>query len=224
MVRSLALCQPTPQHWSLSREVSSVLPLNRRSMQTKQRGNVKLDRWVCANLSDSTMHMESVQLILGPPERLVMSGSNATNACIRKPTWWILLWHFFSGRDDTTDVVWGRPFSIREANSSWVEWLHCSCSPMCSCSDKHRVLSHGRWLSNRVQHCEDSHEECAINDGTPYPELQCHYVWHFHLYKGQGDPMETTTRVWMGGFHIVMNYLAVLGKTYQSPGTEDLSI
>ena len=64
MVRSLAICQPTPQHWSLSREVSSVLHLTRMSMQTKQRGNMKLDRWVCANLSDSTVHMESVQLIL----------------------------------------------------------------------------------------------------------------------------------------------------------------
>ena len=56
MVRSLAVYQPTPQHWSLS-----------------------------ANLSYSTVHMESVQLILGLPERLVMSGSNVTNSCIREP-------------------------------------------------------------------------------------------------------------------------------------------
>ncbi len=34
--------------------------------------------------------------------------------------------------------------------------------------------------SNRVQLCvhtaQSCHEEYAINDGTPYPELQCHYV------------------------------------------------
>ena len=84
MVRSLALYQPTPQ-WFFCKEVSSVLPLKRRSMQTKQRGNGKLNRGGCANLSDSTMHMESGQLLLVPPEGLVMSGSNVTNACIRKP-------------------------------------------------------------------------------------------------------------------------------------------
>ena len=68
----------TPQHLSFFREVSSVLPLNRRSMQTKQRGNAQLNRRVCANISDSTVHMESVQLILVSPERHVMSGSNVT--------------------------------------------------------------------------------------------------------------------------------------------------
>ena len=31
------------------------------------------------------------------------------------------------------------------------------------------LLSRDRLLSNRVQHCVDSHEECAINDDTPYP-------------------------------------------------------
>ena len=70
----------TPQQGSFFREVSSVLPLNRRSMQTKQRGNAQLNRWVCANISDSTVHMESVQLILVSPEGHVMSGSNVTNA------------------------------------------------------------------------------------------------------------------------------------------------
>ena len=70
----------TPQHWFFFREVSSVLPLNRRSMQTKQRGNAQLNRWVCANISDSTVHMESVQLILVSPEGHVISGSNVTNA------------------------------------------------------------------------------------------------------------------------------------------------
>ena len=87
MVRSLALYQPTPQQWFFCKEVSSVLPLKRRSMQTKQRGNGKLNRWGCANLSDSTMHMESGQLLLVPPEGLVMSGkgSNVMKACIRKP-------------------------------------------------------------------------------------------------------------------------------------------
>ena len=54
------------------------------------------------------------------------------------------------GKDATIDVVWCRPFPFREAKSPWVEWLQCSCSLMCSCSDKHRVLSHDRWLSNRV--------------------------------------------------------------------------
>ena len=54
------------------------------------------------------------------------------------------------GKDDTTEVVLGKPFSIRKANSSWVEWLQCSCSLMCSCSDKHWVLSHGQWLSSTV--------------------------------------------------------------------------
>ena len=72
--------QPTPQHWSFFGEVSSVLPLNRRSMQTKQRGNAQLNRWVCANITDSTLHTESVQLILVSPEGQVMSGSNVTNA------------------------------------------------------------------------------------------------------------------------------------------------
>ena len=54
------------------------------------------------------------------------------------------------GKDATIEVVWGIPFPFREAKSPWVEWLQCSCSLMCSCSDKHRVLSHDRWLSNRV--------------------------------------------------------------------------
>ena len=97
---------------------------------------------------------------------------------------------------------------------------------MCSCSDKHRALSHGRWLSNRVQHhCVHRHEECAINDGTPYTELQCHLT--LSSIKGQVDSMETTRRVWkhgMGGFHVTMNYLYVLGKSYQSSGNEDLLI
>ena len=74
------LDRKTPQHWSFFREVSSVLPLNRRSMHTKQRGNAQLNGWVCANISDSTVHMESVQLILVSPEGHVMSGSNVTNA------------------------------------------------------------------------------------------------------------------------------------------------
>ena len=76
MVRLLALYQPTTHHWSFFREVSSVLPLNQMSMQTKQRGNGQLNRWVCANLSDSMVHMESGQLLLVPPEGIVMSGSN----------------------------------------------------------------------------------------------------------------------------------------------------
>ena len=37
-------------------------------------------------------------------------------------------------------------------------------------------LSRDRWLFSRVQNRVHSHEECAIHDGTPYPELQCHYV------------------------------------------------
>ena len=94
MVRSLSLYQPTPQQWFFSREVSSVLLLKRRSTQTKQRGNGKLNRCGCANLSDSKMHMESRQLFLVPPEGLVMSGSNVTKACIRKPALWILLVHW----------------------------------------------------------------------------------------------------------------------------------
>ena len=49
------------------------------------RGNGPLDRWVRANLSDSTVHMESVQLLLVSPEGLITSCSNLTNACIRKP-------------------------------------------------------------------------------------------------------------------------------------------
>ena len=46
------------------------------------------------------------------------------------------------GKDATIEVVWGRPFPFREAKSPWVEWLQCSCSLTCSCSNKHRVLSH----------------------------------------------------------------------------------
>ena len=67
----------TPQHWSFFREVSSVLP---PKPKTKQRGNAQLNRWVCVSISDSTVHMESVQLILVSPEGHVMSGSNVTNA------------------------------------------------------------------------------------------------------------------------------------------------
>ena len=67
----------TPQHWSFFREVSSVLP---PKPKTKQRGNAQLNRWVCVNISDSTVHMESVQLILVSPEGHVVSGSNVTNA------------------------------------------------------------------------------------------------------------------------------------------------
>ena len=37
---------------------------------------VQLNRWVCATISDSTMHIESVQLLLVSPEGHVMSGSN----------------------------------------------------------------------------------------------------------------------------------------------------
>ena len=55
--------QPKPQHWSFFREVSSVLHLNCRSRQTKQRGNTQFNRCLCANISDSAMLMESIQLL-----------------------------------------------------------------------------------------------------------------------------------------------------------------
>ena len=112
----------TPQYWYFFREVSSVLPLNRRSMHTKQRVNAQLNRWrqrrvektirwggeklraaphpwqretrkreVCANISDSTVHMESVQLILVSPEGHVMSGSNVPND-LHSEAWMDLAW------------------------------------------------------------------------------------------------------------------------------------
>ena len=46
--------------------------------QTKRKRTI--ESMVCANITDSTVHMESVQLILVSPEGHVMSGSNVTNA------------------------------------------------------------------------------------------------------------------------------------------------
>ena len=73
------------------------------------------------------------------PDGHVTSGSNVTNACIHSEACMMDL-----DKDATIEVVWGRPFPFREANSPLVEWLQCSCSLMCSCSDKHRVLPHDR--------------------------------------------------------------------------------
>ena len=54
---------------------------------------------------------------------------------------------------------------------SFIKVVH-SCVPV---QKNIGLLSHDRWLSSRVQHCVHSHEECAMHDGTPYLELQCHY-------------------------------------------------
>ena len=49
-----------------------------------------------------TVHMESVQLILGPPERLVMSGSNERTLAFGSLYDGSCLG---IGKDDTTEVV-----------------------------------------------------------------------------------------------------------------------
>ena len=107
--------QPKPQHWSFFREVSSVLHLNCRSRQTKQRGNTQFNRCLCANLSSPQLKCN---------ERLHSFGSLYDGS------------YLGIGKDATIEVVWGRPFPFRESKSPWVEWLQCSCSLMCSCSDK----------------------------------------------------------------------------------------
>ena len=61
-------------------------------MQTKQRLHAQLNRCFCGNLSDSTVHMESVQLLLVSPEGHVMSGSKCSErlhseACMVDLTW-----------------------------------------------------------------------------------------------------------------------------------------
>ena len=83
MVRSLALCHPTTLVLIQRGQFGPAPKPKVHADQTKRKR--ELGSMGLATLSDSIVHMESVQLIIGPPERLVMSGSNVTNACIGKP-------------------------------------------------------------------------------------------------------------------------------------------
>ena len=86
MVRSLALCQPTPQHWSLSREVSSVLPIIKPKVhadQAKRKREIE-SMGLCQYIRHYSAHRKR-PADTWSSGRLVMSGSNVTNACIRKP-------------------------------------------------------------------------------------------------------------------------------------------
>ena len=58
---------------------------------------VQLNRWVCANISDSTVDMESVQLLLVSPEGHVMSGSNVMNVLYSEACRVDLAWALASG-------------------------------------------------------------------------------------------------------------------------------
>ena len=87
--------------------------------------------------------------VLVSPDGHVTSGSNVTKACIHSEACmmdltWVLV------RMPPLKLFGVDTFSLQRCKECLVEWLQCSCSLACSCSDKHRVLSHDRWLSNRV--------------------------------------------------------------------------
>ena len=74
------------------------------------------------------------------------------------------------GKDDTSEDVWGGTLPHRKTKCTRLELLQCCGSLLCFRSHKHRSLPYNRWLSNRVQHCLQRHEECAIHDGMPWPK------------------------------------------------------
>ena len=112
------------------------------------------------------------------------SGSNVTNACIHSEACMVdLTWALV--RMPPLKLFGVDLFLSEKQKSPWVEWLQCSCSLMCSCSDKHRVLSHDRWLSNRVL-AKEYHRVMHI-----LPEC----VHSAELYWGAIDFLKNRTRV-----------------------------
>ena len=90
-------------------------------------------------------------------------------------------------------------------------------------------LSRDRWLFSRVQNRVHSHEELqsmmallAQNYSVIMFDSSI-YVKAKEIQWRLRQEFESMV-IRMGGFHIVMNYLAVLGKKYQSSGIADLSI